>query len=116
MSNPRDAAYWHSRAAQVTPLSQLLIDGRMQPAEAGGSFECLSPIDGRTLAQVAAGESADVDAAVRAARAAFERGTWSQQSPAARKRVLLKFAELIEANLPQNPKTPKPQNPTSSNY
>jgi acyl-CoA reductase-like NAD-dependent aldehyde dehydrogenase len=99
MNNPRDAAYWHSRAAQLTPLSQLLIDGRVRPAEGGGTFECLSPIDGRTLAHVAAGESADVDAAVRAARAVFERGSWSQQSPAARKRVLLKFADLIGAHL-----------------
>jgi acyl-CoA reductase-like NAD-dependent aldehyde dehydrogenase len=99
MSNTRDAAYWHSRAAQLTPLSQLLIDGRMRAAEAGGTFECRSPIDGRTLAHVAAGESADVDAAVRAARAVFERGTWSQQPPAARKRVLLKFADLIETHL-----------------
>jgi acyl-CoA reductase-like NAD-dependent aldehyde dehydrogenase len=99
MDNPRDAAYWHSRAAQLTPLDQLLIDGHLRPAAAGGTFECRSPIDGRTLASVAAGESADVDAAVRAARAVFERGSWSQQSPAARKRVLLKFADLIEAHL-----------------
>jgi acyl-CoA reductase-like NAD-dependent aldehyde dehydrogenase len=99
MNNPRDAVYWHSRAAQLKPLNQLLIDGHQRPAQAGGTFDCLSPIDGRTLASVAAGESADVDAAVRAARTVFERGSWSQQSPAARKRILLRFAELIEAHL-----------------
>ena len=63
----------------------------------GATFPCLSPIDGRQLALVAAGDARDIDAAVAVARASFERGDWSGQSPAARKRVLQNFATLIEA-------------------
>jgi gamma-glutamyl-gamma-aminobutyraldehyde dehydrogenase len=63
----------------------------------GTTFASLSPIDGRKLALVAAGEARDVDAAVKVARIAFERGDWSHQAPAARKRALQRFAELIEA-------------------
>ena len=50
------------------------------------------------IAQVAAGGEADVDRAVRAARAAFTRGDWSRMAPADRKSVLLRFADLIEAH------------------
>jgi len=46
---------------------------------------------------VAAGEARDIDAAVAVARVTFERGDWSQQAPAARKRVLQQFATLVEA-------------------
>jgi acyl-CoA reductase-like NAD-dependent aldehyde dehydrogenase len=45
---------------------------------------------------VAACDTPDVDAAVAAARAAFERGDWADQAPAERKRMLLRFAELVE--------------------
>jgi len=45
---------------------------------------------------VAAGAAPDIDAAVSASRACFERGDWSLQAPAARKRVLQKFADLVE--------------------
>jgi gamma-glutamyl-gamma-aminobutyraldehyde dehydrogenase len=51
------------------------------------------------LAQVASGDTPDIDAAVRAARRSFEDGRWSRLAPAERKKVLLRFADLIEANL-----------------
>lgn len=50
------------------------------------------------LADVASGAAVDVDAAVRAARTAFEDGRWARRSPAERKNVLLALADLIEAN------------------
>jgi gamma-glutamyl-gamma-aminobutyraldehyde dehydrogenase len=49
------------------------------------------------LGAVARGAAADIDAAVASARAAFDSGRWAHQSPAARKRVLLRFAEKILA-------------------
>jgi acyl-CoA reductase-like NAD-dependent aldehyde dehydrogenase len=49
------------------------------------------------LASVAACDRADVDLAVTGARRAFDRGDWAAQSPTERKRVLLRFAECIEA-------------------
>ena len=78
-------------------MAQALIDGALVAALSGRTFECVSPIDGRRLAQVAACEQADVDIAVAGARRAFEQGAWAAQPPAARKRALLRFAELIEA-------------------
>ncbi len=65
----------------------------------GATFTRISPIDGRPLAEIAAGEAADADAAVASARAAFEDGRWRDLAPVARKRIMLRFAELIRQNL-----------------
>jgi len=54
--------------------------------------------DARLLEPQAVGGGEDVDAAVRSARKAFESGAWSRMSPLNRKKVLLKFADLLEAN------------------
>ena len=48
----------------------------------------MNPATGAVLAEVARGDAADVDRAVRAARAAFEDGRWSRKAPAERKEVL----------------------------
>jgi 4-guanidinobutyraldehyde dehydrogenase/NAD-dependent aldehyde dehydrogenase len=97
-AEPRDAAHWRARAAAVKPEGLGVIGGRRVAAVSGATYECTSPIDGRRLASVASGDVADIDAAVIAARAAFERGDWSQQPPAARKRVLQEFADLVQAH------------------
>ncbi|MGX5660121.1 aldehyde dehydrogenase [Castellaniella ginsengisoli] len=55
----------------------------------------VSPIDNTTIGALVAGTSADVDAAVAAARASFESGEWSGMAPAERKRVLLDWVALI---------------------
>jgi gamma-glutamyl-gamma-aminobutyraldehyde dehydrogenase len=75
------------------------IDGRFGPAASGARFVTENPATGQPLAEVAAGDATDVDDAVRAARAAFDDGRWSRQSPSDRKHVLLRLADLIEANL-----------------
>ncbi|HEV8444951.1 MAG TPA: aldehyde dehydrogenase [Steroidobacteraceae bacterium] len=92
------ATQWRERAAAVKPRNGVFIDGRFVPSASGATFDNLNPATGRSLGTVAAGEQLDVDRAVAGARAAFRRGTWSEQPPKARKRVLLKFAELILAN------------------
>jgi 4-guanidinobutyraldehyde dehydrogenase/NAD-dependent aldehyde dehydrogenase len=86
---------WHARARSLASHSQAYIDGRYLPAASGETFDCISPIDGRLLARVAATDVADADRAVAAARRAFDDGAWSRQPPRERKRVLLRFAELI---------------------
>jgi len=48
------------------------------------------------IAEVARGSAEDVDLAVRAARRAFDDGAWAQADPRERKRVLLRWAELID--------------------
>ncbi|MGB5102325.1 MAG: aldehyde dehydrogenase [Steroidobacteraceae bacterium] len=86
---------WHERARSLSINGRAFIDGRYVAAASGATFDCVSPIDGRVLAQVASTDAADVDLAVAAARRAFESGSWSRQPPRERKRVLLRFAELI---------------------
>ncbi|HAT3513632.1 MULTISPECIES: aldehyde dehydrogenase PuuC [Serratia] len=88
--------YWQQRAQALKIEHQLFIDGRYQPAAAGKSFAVEDPAGRRELAQVARGEAADIDRAVSAARAAFERDDWAQAAPAQRKATLLRFAELME--------------------
>ncbi len=72
-----------------------LIAGQRRTAQDGRTFDCISPVDGRVLGQVARCGAADIDAAVVAARAAFEDQRWAAQAPAQRKRVLIRLAELL---------------------
>lgn len=65
------------------------------PALSGATFQKKSPVDGRLIAEVASCDTADVEVAVASARKAFDSGVWSAKSPAQRKRVLKRFAELI---------------------
>mgnify|MGYP000744673000 CR=1 FL=1 len=78
------------------PEQRLFIGGDWRPARSGASLDVISPIDGSQLTRIATADRADVDAAVAAARKAFEKGSWSKASPAERKKVLLRLAELIE--------------------
>jgi gamma-glutamyl-gamma-aminobutyraldehyde dehydrogenase/4-guanidinobutyraldehyde dehydrogenase/NAD-dependent aldehyde dehydrogenase len=86
---------WHQHAAQLTIDGRALIGGERVDARAGQRFDCISPIDGRKLAEVARCLDADVDAAVASARAAFEDRRWAGKAPAERKRVLVRFADLM---------------------
>jgi gamma-glutamyl-gamma-aminobutyraldehyde dehydrogenase len=79
--------------------TQAFIDGEFRNAASGRTFVTENPATGEVLAEVAAGDAPDIDAAVRAARRAFEDGRWSRLAPAERKKVLLRFADLVESNL-----------------
>jgi gamma-glutamyl-gamma-aminobutyraldehyde dehydrogenase len=83
------------RMAAVPP-QQLFIGGRPSAASGGARLDVISPIDGRLLTTIADGDAADVDRAVRAARQAFDSGAWSRAAPAYRKKILLRFADLVE--------------------
>ena len=86
-------------AANLKFPSGIFLDGAFAPAQSGATFETCNPFDGSVLGTVPACDSADVDIAVASARAAFESGVWSDQHPSARKAVLAKLADLIEADL-----------------
>jgi len=88
---------WKQRAAAVRPDGRALIGGRRVGAVSGETFDCVSPIDARVLGAVARCRADDVDAAVAAARKAFDDGRWAGKAPAQRKRVLLRFAENVLA-------------------
>ncbi|MGI9368219.1 MAG: aldehyde dehydrogenase [Ruegeria sp.] len=74
-----------------------LIGGKKTAASDGAALQVLSPIDGQPLTTIARGTQQDVNHAVAAARAAFQDRRWAGQPPAARKKILMKWAELIEA-------------------
>jgi gamma-glutamyl-gamma-aminobutyraldehyde dehydrogenase len=78
------------------PAQRLFIDGGWRDAASGETMDVISPIDGRRLTTIADAGAGDVDAAVRAARNAFEQGTWSRAAPAFRKKVLTRIADLID--------------------
>lgn len=85
------------RAKPVPPFLHL-IDGTHVSASGGATMDITSPIDGTVLTTTARGTKADMDAAIASARAAFEDRRWAGLPPAARKRVLIKWADLIEAH------------------
>ena len=87
---------WRAEASRLTFRDRAFIDGKFVDAASGERFDCISPVDGAVLARVAACNAEDVDRAVKSARAAFEDGRWADQAPKARKRVLVRLAELIQ--------------------
>jgi 4-guanidinobutyraldehyde dehydrogenase / NAD-dependent aldehyde dehydrogenase len=98
MSTPHSKQYWQARATALQIRSQAFIDGRYVDAASGKTFDCISPMDGKVIAAVSECGSEDVDRAVRAARRAFDAGHWSESAPVHRKKVLIKFAQLIETH------------------
>lgn len=66
---------------------------------ASGHIDVISPIDISRIGQISAGTSVDVDAAVAAARQTFESGEWAKLPPVKRKRVLLRWTDLIRKHL-----------------
>ncbi|MBV2204041.1 MAG: aldehyde dehydrogenase [Pseudomonas sp.] len=91
-------ADWQQRARDLRIEGRAFIQGEYTAAADGAQFDCISPIDGRLLAQVASCDQADAERAVASARAAFDAGSWAQLAPAKRKAVMIRFAELLEAH------------------
>ena len=73
----------------------LLIGGRWQPAASGEDIAAINPATGEAIARIARGARPDVDAAVAAARTAFE-GEWSRWTPHERQRPLIRVHDLVE--------------------
>jgi acyl-CoA reductase-like NAD-dependent aldehyde dehydrogenase len=77
-------------------VNQLYIDGKWVDPRSGETFETLNPATGEVLATFAAGGADDADAAVVAARRAFDEGLWGQSSaPRDRASLLLRVAGII---------------------
>lgn len=73
------------------------IDGAAVDSAGGETFEVLEPTTNAVYLSAAAGQPADIDAAVTAARTAFETGPWPQMKNRERARVLNKIADAVEA-------------------
>jgi acyl-CoA reductase-like NAD-dependent aldehyde dehydrogenase len=95
VNREQKAVDWHVLAKTLAPRTNAFIDGKYAPALSGATFDCVNPANGQVIAKVASCDAADIDLAVASARRAFEAGHWSRRAPAARKKVLLRFAELI---------------------
>src|ERR1700730_625048 len=82
----RKPAMGAAATAFLAKKHQMLIDGKWVDA----------PATEEVIAHVPAGDKADIDLAVAAARRAFETGPWSRISPAARQRLVWSLGDLIE--------------------
>jgi acyl-CoA reductase-like NAD-dependent aldehyde dehydrogenase len=83
----------------MTPMKfdgRALINGKRVGALDGQVFDSISPVNGKVLTQVARCSAADIDAAVAAARAAFDDHRWRGMAPGQRKRVMIRFADLLQ--------------------
>jgi phenylacetaldehyde dehydrogenase len=94
-------------AAQAVPVDenvsrfvakprQMLINGKWVSAASGKTFPTYNPANGEILAQVAEGDKEDIERAVVAARAAFDKGPWRKLAPSERGRLVWKLADLLE--------------------
>ena len=83
----------------VAKPRKMLINGKWVSAASGKTFPTYNPATGEVLAQVAEGDRADIDLAVKAARKAFESGAWPRMSASERGRLMWKLADLIEAHM-----------------
>ena len=79
--------------------TDLFIANEWRPAQSGRRFPVENPATEEIVAEVAEGDAADVDAAVRAARACFESDAWRGLSGRRRGRMLARAADLLEARL-----------------
>src|SRR5947208_8063447 len=78
----------------------MLIDGKWVNSTSGKTFETINPATGDVIANVAEGDAADVDKAVKAARKAFDKGPWrTKMSARERGKCLNRLADLIEKNM-----------------
>jgi len=84
-----------SETSASLPVGKLFINGKWSDARTGRTFETRNPATGEILARVADADPSDVDAAVAAARKAFEEGPWPKMGAADRSRLLWRIADLL---------------------
>src|SRR6202040_1659053 len=87
-----------SSAAAGVRSYQNFVNGKWESATSDKTFPVYDPSTEEIIAQVAAADAADVDRAVKAARAAFDSGPWPQTTAQDRGRILFKLAEKIRQN------------------
>lgn len=87
---------WQEMAASMQFIGEAFINGEYVAAKSGETFASINPATELELIQVASCQAEDADIAVKAAKDAFDSGVWSQIPASERKKVLLRFADLIE--------------------
>ena len=86
------------RSSVVNQVRQgeVFLAGRWQRPASGRNIRVYNPATTEVIAEVGEADASDVDAAVQAARKAFDSGIWPRLSPRERERVLLRIADLME--------------------
>jgi aldehyde dehydrogenase (NAD+) len=79
--------------------TECFIDGQWVPAASGKTFATINPATEVEIAQIAEGDQADVDAAAKAARAAFDTGEWSKMDARDRGRLMYQLADRMEEEI-----------------
>jgi gamma-glutamyl-gamma-aminobutyraldehyde dehydrogenase len=90
--------YWERALVASKPDGRMFIDGVRTSSATGLTFTRIRPMDGKPAADIARGGISDIDRAVASARKAFESGIWRAKEPAAKKKILLAWAELIRSH------------------
>jgi acyl-CoA reductase-like NAD-dependent aldehyde dehydrogenase len=90
-----DLLTWEKRSLAIKPSSQIFIDGKYVDAASGKTFDDISPRDHRVIAKIASGDVEDVNRAVASGLKAFESGVWSEMNPRDKKKIMLKWAQLL---------------------
>jgi phenylacetaldehyde dehydrogenase len=78
---------------------KLFINGKWVDAQGGKTISVEDPATEQIITHVPAGEKADIDLAVAAARRAFDSGPWSRISPADRSRLVWRLGDILEQHL-----------------
>ena len=102
VSNHPSSAWRSIAERELSRLeTRLFIDGKFVDAVDGNRFESINPATGEIIAEVAAANEKDIDAAVAAARKAFRSGVWSRMAPRDRMEILYRFTQLIDEHSEQ---------------
>src|SRR5438067_11401757 len=79
--------------------TQCFVDGQWRDSASGKTFQTINPATEEVIAEVAEGDAADIDLAVKAARKAFDSGPWRKTDARDRGRLMNKLADLIESRI-----------------
>ncbi|MGU9858552.1 aldehyde dehydrogenase [Pseudomonas sp. LF245] len=96
MTHLLSAAEYAAIAKDIQFPTTSFINGAPYTSVSGNTFTTTNPATGDVLAEITACNSTDVDVAVASAKQAFDDGRWHKLSPGTRKKVLLRFADLLE--------------------
>ena len=98
MTHTQATAPRRAQLVEEIGLQRHYIDGEFRESVAGGTFTTLDPATNEPITEASDGQAADVDAAVAAARRAFDEGPWPTMKAAERAKVLRRIAELVRAH------------------
>ncbi len=98
MTHTQATAPRRAQLVEEIGLQRHYIDGEFRESVAGGTFTTLDPATNEVITEASDGQAADVDAAVAAARRAFDEGPWPKMKAADRAKVLRRIAELVRAH------------------